>query len=948
MRIKIILTLILPGFLYFNAISADNNQRKNLKDQAARLTETENPALESSLSSQDEPEVLSVFDESDEVYLPFGKSSKSMLPSAVTIINPEDLLMYNSIHDVSSAITGYIPGTLGGTNIRGLGNAVVLIDGVPRPMTSVNIEEIEQITVLKDANASVLYGVQANQGIILITTKRGKVNERKVNISVEQGLSSPLSLPKYLGSAEYMELYNEARRNDGLTDLYTQDQINNTKSGNNPTRYPDVDYYSSDFLKSFKPLMRFNADFRTGGENAQYYLNVGYLRNGTLLNQGDGALDNDQRLNIRSNLNFKINNFMKSYVDLVAIWDISHRVTGDYWSDASTLRPNLFPPLIDTALLDDNSYVSTANLINGKYMAGGRTDNINNVYANMHLGGYSNQINTSVQFTNGIEFDLKGITRGLRLNTLLSFDFYNMFTESQTNTYAVYQTVWSSDDKLSLNKIGTDVYSGSKNISDPFLAKNIGTYAFLDYSRTFNDKHALWATLAAYGEYATETEIYQSNKKSHLGLRLNYAYNNKYVVDFSSALVSSTKLHPDNRRGLSPSIAAAWILSEEGFLKDNSFIDFLKLKASVSNIKTDLTIPDYFLYEGSYSGGGTFYWLDGKESLSSVIMDQARNYNLFYQIRKDLNVGLEMVLAKSIFLDANVFSVLNANQIVQLSNTYPTFLGGPSPYENYGEDKYTGFEVGATWKKQVNNNFRFEIGANVSRVKSEVIKRDERWEWDYQYRVGKPVSAMYGLEAVGLFSSDADIASHAYQAFGTVRPGDIKYKDQNNDGVIDANDEIMLGQSDPNLYGGLHLMLSYKNFSIFALATGRTGADRYSSSSYYWVYGDMKYSEVVRDRWTQANAANALYPRLTSQSSSNNFRSSSFWLYDNSMIRIDRLQLAYNLPGAVSSKLLMKGLNLYLRASNLATLSQNKDKIELNVGSEPQYRYYAVGIKAIF
>jgi hypothetical protein len=447
--------------------------------------------------------------------------------------------------------------------------------------------------------------------------------------------------------------------------------------------------------------------------------------------------------------------------------------------------------------------------------------------------------------------------------------------------------------------------------------------------------------------------VQQPDKKTHLGMRVNYAYNDRNIVDFSSALVSSAKLASVNRVGFSPSVGLGWVASKESFLNSSAVVDFLKFKVSYGQLKTDMTIPGYYLYEGTYDNdeddngsNETFSWNDGGRSMPVVTANTEKNYGLTYQIRNEINAGIEAVLFNNVMLDANVFQERNTNLVVQPFNTYPDFMGGVYPFRNFGEEDVKGFEIGASWRKPVNDRLNVEIGANVVYMNTEVVKRDERWEYDYLYRTGGPISAMYGLEAIGLFRDDADIASHPTQSFGAVQPGDIKYKDQNGDGIIDGNDEVLIGQSAPKFYGGFHFNVNYQGFTLFALATVRNGSQRFYNNSYYWVYGDRKYSEVVRDRWTPATAETATYPRLTSLSSSNNFRSSTFWLYDNSLVGLDRLQLSYDLPNSLMSKIRLNNLAVYVRGSNLVRFSKNRERMELNIGSEPQYRYYAVGLRA--
>jgi hypothetical protein len=233
-------------------------------------------------------------------------------------------------------------------------------------------------------------------------------------------------------------------------------------------------------------------------------------------------------------------------------------------------------------------------------------------------------------------------------------------------------------------------------------------------------------------------------------------------------------------------------------------------------------------------------------------------------------------------------------------------------------------------------------------TKTKVIKTDELWNESYLYRAGKPVGAAFGLEALGLFKDANEIANSPVQQFGDVQPGDLKYKDQNGDGFINDDDMIMIGRSNPNFVGGLSVKLNYKNFTLFALGSVQTGSDRLYSNSYYWVFGNLKYSDVVLNRWTPATSSTATYPRLTSQANSNNFRNSTFWLYDNSVISLDRIQLTYEMTTKFASKLAAKNLNIFIRASNLADFSKNRKMQQLNIGTEPQYRYYGAGINVGF
>lgn len=884
------------------------------------------------------------------VYLPFTKSVSWKVTGAVTAINPTEILKYDNVTDVDGLLSGRVPGLTGGINLRGMGNALVIIDGIPRSIASVRAEEIEQITVLKDISAAVLYGVKARNGVILITTRKGKADRKESKITVEQGFSKPVRLPTYLNSADYKELYNEALFNDELPELYSQDEIEQTRSGLNPVKYPDANYYNSEFLKDYKPWTRVAAEFSGGKENVQYYVNTGVQESGSLINMGEGSDLKDWRLNIRSNLDFKINDFIKSYLNIAAVYDISKSANGNYWSDASTMRPNLYAPLIDTALVTGKEFLSSAKLINGKYVLGGSSTYLNNVWGNLNLAGRNTQFSTEVQFSNGIEIDLKSIAKGLKFNTFISIDSYNRFLETQSNTYAIYEPVWTTDglgvEQLSLTKRGVDKFDGTQGVSNPVVIRNFGFYGVMDYNRVFGDKHAISASVMAFVNKSNQTALAQSDRTTHLGGTFNYIYNNKYILDFSSALVSSAKLPSSNRIGFSPSLSAGWLVSREDFLKNSSVIDFLKVRASVGSLKSDLTIPSYYLYEQTYNETGFMTWANALMQLRAIETQVEANSNFFYEVRKEANLGIEALLFKSLGVDLNVFYESISDLVLQRRTAYPEYLGGILPYENYGENRYKGIELGLNWDKQVTSNFRFDIGATLTLLQTEVFKIDENYQYSYMYRAGNPISTIFGLEALGLFQDYDDIDNHIpEQTFGEVQPGDIKYKDQNLDGKIDLLDEVPIGKYTPDFFGSLSLRLQFKALTLFALATASGGDNGISNNSYYWVYGDRKYSETVLNRWTAETAETATYPRLSSGGNSNNFRTSTYWLYDNSRINISRLQLTYNITKPVLGT---KDLSVFLRASNVATFSKNRDKLELNVGAEPQYRALSLGIKVLF
>lgn len=895
--------------------------------------------------------------ESDNVKIAFRTVKRADLIGAASVLETDNFADYDNTQYVPDALTGRVAGLLGG-NLRGLGNTMVVLDGIPSFSSifdvNLNLEEIDQITVLKDVAAVALYGSQARNGVIIITTKRGKAHKRELNIIAQYGIAKPKALPKFLGSADYMEMYNKARISDGLPAQYDLATIENYRTGN-PYRFPSVDYYSSEHLKSFNTSSKILMEVSGGNEITTYYANMGWGRSGNLVGFGAGESSARNVFNTRANVNIKINNFIKSNLDIAGIFDFDKQPTGNYWGSASTLRPYLYAPLLPMELIQNNTATkklidSRKNDVDGRYMLGGTQQNQTNPFADVYVGGYNQPVRRTIQFNNGIDVDLGSLVSGLTLRTNVSMGFYNSYVQSINNSYSVYAPTWSatSDTITGLTPYGTDTRPGTQNVGTDDFLRRVAFLGQLDFIRTFSDVHNISATLLGFANTVKYRGTLQPEKNANLGLRLGYNFKHKYYFDFSSAYSSSPRLPEGNKGGLSPTLSLGWVLSEEAFMDGIEGVNFLKLKASAGIVKSDMNLGGFYFYDDIYNNQGTFSWTDGTWSNQGITSVYGPNPNLGYEKRKEINVGLEgRVLDKLIGFDVNYFNTHISDKYTQTTNLYPGYYGDFTPYANYGVDAYSGIELGLDFAKRL-GDFSFDLGLTGSSWNSKVITRDEIYSEDYLYRKGKPVDAIFGLESEGFFRDQADINNHQFQTFGVVKPGDIKYKDQNNDGVIDNNDQVQIGRSQSPLSYGLTLKLTYKNLTLFAIGEGRSGADSYLSGDYYWVDGDDKYSTQVLNSWTVETAATATYPRLSSLTNSNNYRVSDFWMYKNNYFDIRRLQLTYDMPANLSRKLSMNNMSIYISASNLATFSKRKDIRELNVGTEPQYRYYSVGLRSKF
>ena len=926
----------------------------------------------------------------DEIKMGVTTKNRRDLVGAVSSINTKERLTFDNTQFVRNYINGLMLGVRGTSNIRGIGDAIFVIDGVlDRDPNILNMEEVDQIAVLKDANAVALYGSQARNGVIVINTKRGKINRKEVNVNVLTGFNTPISLPNYLGSAEYMELYNEALQNDnGVGGVpFTNDVINNTRSGVNPYLYPDVDLYSNQYIEPFTSFTNVITEFSGGNTKNQYYVNVGLNRSNDWVDLNENINPGTTRFNVRGNIDFKINDWISSSLDGIAVISTSKGSRADLLRAATTFKPNAYSPFLPVSLVDTSDptvagQLLTARRFNGMILGTSQEIKGDAPVAMAVAGGYRNTVFRSTQFNNSINFDLDKITKGLSAKTYLSFDFYDSYNLSISDQFKTYAPGWTGDKitNFGINNtdpanpftdgsriFGEDRKDLTENVSTNGFVSRLGFYTLVNYQKTIAENHSLNTTLLAYYNSETRNDVIQKDIDSHFGFQMSYDYKKKLFVDFSGAYINSIKLPEGNRGGLSPTVGVAYVLSEDSFLKENSFVNYLKLKASGGIIKSDVGIvadnsndSPYFLYDSNYSNGNNFDWADGRINRRQNI-SQGANPNLGFEERIDLNIGFETFLMNSLWVEANYFNTQLDKQITFLQDKYPSFYNTFRPYDNFNKDLYTGFELGINFNKSF-DDFSVSLGANLLYSQTEAIKRSETNEFDYQNRVGKELSTIFGLVDQGFYSvADFDVdGSGNYTLksglpvpnFGAVKPGDIKYMDKNNDAIIDNDDRVDIGQSTSPLNYGININLKYKSFNFFVLGTGQTGGlgNKLNGSfnNYYAVNGNVKYSEVVRGRWTPETAASATFPRLSTQTNQNNFRTSSFWLYDNSFFSINRAQLTYEFDKQFCDKFGIQDLSMNFTGTNLLEIAENRDIRQLRIGSDPLTRAFTLGLRVSF
>jgi TonB-linked SusC/RagA family outer membrane protein len=899
----------------------------------------------------------------EKVLLPFGEISKDRLVGAVDVIKAEDL-SHTSDYNVESALAGLAPGLIvnkGSGNpgfdttwmrVRGLSRGgddapLVVIDGIAnRLLASLSLDEVESIQVLKDVSAKMLYGSKAANGVIMVTTKRGYNGAKKLEFFVESGVKRPTALPEYVNSSQYAQLYNQARINDGLDPIYSSDDIANY---NNPSvLYPDVDYNDT-FLKKSTNFQRINAQLIGGDDDTKYFLNLGYVGENGL--EKVGKTQEFNRLNIRANLDYRVNKSVTAHLDIAGrmdMWDRANINNFEFFNTLATHRPNDYPLWVgETGDNDNLGYSPRVGT---------------NLVGELTRSGYVNTKNYYAQTNFGLDFDLSKLTDGLSAGAAVTFDFANNISIGKNLSYSRIELDPTNPSDLTTGtRIGTDnLQSGEVRQGDD-SRQNVGVIANIDYVKSWG-KNDLQINIAGVNQTLSRKSTLdgaatqQDDKNVNIGMRVNYMFNNKYTIEGSSSYMGSDKFIGANRWGLFGAGGFGWILSNEDFLKDNTSINHLKLKGSFGVIGYDSSF-DYLLYRDTYTGGGAFRF-GPKNNVTDFAQraGQIGNPDLTFEKSREFNIGVEARLFNNkVDLEVNYFNEYRYDIPVVLNNAVPDYTGALKPIGNFNEVSNSGVDLSINYTDNI-GKFKYSIGANLIYSKATNEVYDEINAYAALNRTGQSTDAIIGWVADGLYQDDADIANLGVtSSYGAIIPGDVKLLDlvnDNNDNIIDQFDRQVIGNSFPRINYSLNLHLEYKGLELFVLGQGVSGVDRYLSNSYYWNTGENKYSVQAVGSAVPGSVAGASSPRLTSLNQSHSYRGSSYWLTDGSFFKIRTAELSYSFKEDISEKLGASAFKLFVRGNDLFTFSKikNSDPENINAGvtNYPMYTTISLGLKLTY
>ena len=876
------------------------------------------------------------------VQVAYGVRSKSELTAAISTISASDLskapvsTLGNAIQGLGSGLTvlrtvGAEPGWdqpniyIRGVQSFGGGVApLVMVDNVERDFSQLDPEEIESFTILKDAAATAMYGMRGANGVILVTTKKGFVGKPVVSLTAQYGMQYATRLPKYAGSKEYVGYRNLALRNDynKLSDsefnsLFLSDPKNNPANydGSNPYLYPNTDWYNS-FLKSAAPQQSYKLSFRGGTEIAQYYVMLGVMDQQGLYNyanenKGFSTQNNFSRYNFRTAVDVKLSKMLKVGVNLAGRVENRHVPNvgaGTIISAISKLPPTM--PIFN----EDNSLAGSSIY---RY----------NPYGLIANTGFQDRFSRYIQGTTTADLKLDGILKGLSANALFGFDASKNYGRSKSQKYAVYQQ--NANNTYTQFGDGSSIDLGFSGWDSTFgLMLN---YLFgLSYDHTIGKNHLAGDLKYMQSSMSVDGDNPDYRNQGAFG-RATYSYDKRYTAEFGFAYNGSENFAKDSRFGFFPTVSAAWVISNEKFLKDNSILSLLKLRGSYGKVgNSNVGIGYRFPYEDKYSSGNGYYF--GTAGTDGSYEGRIANPNLTWEESLNSNIGMEIGLFKTLELNVDVFSNDRTQIITGRWNTLPSFIGQDLPYENSGSVKSQGFEISLKHNKRI-GDFSYTIQGNASYATNKITAQEEvagmnSWE----YRTGQSVMQQWGLEVSPdkFFKDQADIDSWAKSSFSTVQPGDIKYVDQNGDHVIDSQDNISLGNpSVPEWNFGLTLGCEYKGFDFNVLFTGIANRSLFIGNNVFLGLLDNNNitTEVAENSW--GVSSNPKYPRLTNQFNLNNLQPSSLWLKNVDLLRIQTMEIGYSLPKKLLSKANISDVRFFVNGYNLFSFD-NMSKYNLS------------------
>ena len=858
----------------------------------------------------------------------YGTQKKITVTGAVSSVGTKDILK-SPVPNIAQALTGKVPGLStiqysgqpGADDpaifVRGIGSLdakraapLVMVDGVERSFFRLDPNEIENITVLKDASATAVFGVRGANGVILVTTKRGEEGKAQISVSTSASLQKPIRLYEYANSYDYAVAFNEKLTNDGASPVFGEKILDAFKNHTDPLLYPDMDWMEL-ILKPTSFQSQHNLSISGGTDRVRYFTSVGILTQDGLFRSFDAGYNSNftyNRYNYRANLDIDVTRSTLLKINL-----------GGRLED--TKEPNTKSNLF--TFLTRVTPFGGAGLYDGKWIHTS-PDNIGwdkgalenaDPFECFFGKGYNQRIYNEINLDLSLQQKLDFLTKGLSLNIKGS---YNSGYTHRKNRYKEipYYTAHRDPEtnELFFRKFREESQLYFEESTD--RGRNWYLEGSLNYDRKFG-KHQVGA-LILYNQWRDQYPDpaqfdYVSIPRGYVGLvgRATYNFDNRYMVDFNVGYNGSENFAPGHRYGIFPAFSAGWILSEEKFMKNQSFINYLKIRGSYGIVGNDLmnTKSRFFYLPDAYNPYGTSYnfGVDVSGNRDGATELQMGNPLVSWEKAGKQNYGLDFSILDEHLSGSFDYFIEKRHDILTTRNTAPNFIAITMPVVNIGKVDNKGFELVLKWNHSI-GDFKYWINGNLSYAKNKIVYKDEiPHKYPWLYETGQSVGQPFGFIFDG-FVTEADLESGKLPDHKLdLKPGDAKYKDLNGDNIIDDNDQCPIGNPIyPQLTAGITAGFEYKGFDFSMLWAGSGKVSRFISAGLRVPFGGGNYGllqYMIDDHWTPKTAETAKTPRFSGAANANNYtRNSTLWLKDASYIRLKNVQIGYTFKGGVDEK----------------------------------------------
>lgn len=890
------------------------------------------------------------------VVVGYGAQKKESVVGAISQVSSKELLS-SPAANVSQAIAGKISGVIttqtsgapgsddtqinirGRATFAGDGSPLILVDGVERSFSQIAPDDIESISVLKDASATAVYGVRGANGVMLITTKRGKEQKPEVNLTANWQIQSPTRKDTYLDSYQSVTLLEEALANDGLPSQFSANDIEMYRksvtgqlNGLEAMLYPNVDWYDQ-VLKSSAPAQRYNVSVRGGTKRMRYYASgefydqKGLVKNLSQDMYGNSSSPSYRRYAFRANMDLFLTKDLTFSVNFGTRFEERR---GSNTNESNNYSETFYELNHTPGWLFPVSY-EVQNGESTRTLYGGSSQYQNNIVGRLAQGGYYRATNTINETNFIVDYKLGWLTEGLSAKGMVSFDYDSYYKRLFSADFATYEL----NDRDNYTQI--DAYNRFNTDGELAYSKATSTTyklymeAQLNYARSFGKHDVTAMVLYNQNDYRYNSEL----AKRYQGLvgRLTYGYDDRYLAEINAGYNGSENFIKGKRFGFFPAFSVGWRVSNEAFMEDTqNWLNNLKLRASYGQVGNDIYkvngVDQRFLYEEKWSQINNDYYF-GSAGTTGIFEAQYPNLFVTWERAHKYNFGIEFGLWNGL-LNGNIdFFHEKRNNILTQYLSRPQWVGVALAAGNLGETKNSGYEIELKHANHIGNDFNYSVGLTYSHASNEIVSMDEpASKTDYRKREGHPINQYFGLVCDGFVTqADIDGGNLPVSTFGTVKAGDLKYRDMNKDGFIDERDETFIGYSDiPENTFALTLGANYKGWGFSVMFQGVDHVSRYYDAEAMFAFvGGGKVKEHHLDRWNPAvseaeNLARAKYPLLHYDSyGDHNQRGNSFFLKNGAFVRLKNIELSYTLPQNWIKVVGMSDCRLYVNANNLIT-----------------------------